>query len=496
MYFKHVFALCMVALLGVSSLLAAADAPIVDAAKNRDSATLRSLLKQRGVDVNAASADGSTALHWASHWGDVDSVKLLLAAGANAKAANRYGVTPLHEAVVITSLPIVEALLNAGASPNATYGAGETPLMAAARTGNVPIVKVLLDRGSTADAIEEYRGQTAIMYAAAENHPDVIKLLIDRGANVNQRSAVLNLKDSVRVSGGGVFMDRPNGGLTPLFFAAREGSIEAAEALIAAGADVNAKEDQYGFTPLLTAAYNGRYDFAAMLLNHGASPSDGSLYLAVELRNMATYSNRPNPPDVDTTMDALALIKVLLDKGADPNQAVNLKPPPIQAQGTVTIPAGGTALNRAVRSTDIVTIKLLLERGADPNMPIKDGTTPIMQAASGAAARGEEEEVVDKADQADPLEAIKLFVDAGADVNQVNEQGNTAVHLAAQRANDRVIEYLVSKGAKLDILNKGNRTALDLARQSKTTTELITKLGGIAGPPPAVAPAGGAPPAR
>jgi ankyrin repeat protein len=71
MYFKHVFALCMVALLGVSSLAAAADAPIVDAAKNRDMTTVRSLLKQRGVDVNATSADGTTALHWASHWGDL-----------------------------------------------------------------------------------------------------------------------------------------------------------------------------------------------------------------------------------------------------------------------------------------------------------------------------------------------------------------------------------------------------------------------------------------
>jgi len=494
MYFKHVFALCMVALLGVSSLTAAADAPIVDAAKNRDMTTVRSLLKQRGVDVNAASADGTTALHWASHWGDLETVKLLLAAGANAKAANRYGVTALHEAAVITSLPIMEALLKAGANANATYGAGETPLMSAARTGNVPIVKLLLANGAQANAVEEYRGQTAVMYSVAENHPEVTKVLIDNGADVNFRSMVYNLKDGVRVSGGGVFMDRPNGGLTPLFFAARQGSIEAAEALIAAGADVNAKEEQYGFTPLLTATYNGRYDFAAMLLSKGANANDGSLYLAVELRNMAVYSNRPNPPDIDRTLNALDLIKLLLDRGADPNLAVNIKPPQIQAQGTVTIPAGGTALNRAVRSTDLVSVKLLLEKGANPGLAIKDGTTPIMQASGGAAPRGEEEEVIDQADRADPLEAIMLFVEAGADVNAVNEQGNTASHLAAQRGNNRIIEYLVSKGAKLDVKNKGNRTPLDLARNNKATAELIQKLGGVAGgPPPAAAPAAATP---
>jgi ankyrin repeat protein len=489
--YKHILALSIAALLGVSSIAIAADAPIVDAAKNREMTTVRSLLKQRGVDVNAASADGSTALHWASHWGDLETVKALLAAGANAKTANRYGVTALHEAAVISNLPIMEALLKAGANANATYGAGETPLMSAARTGNLPVVKLLLANGAAVNTIEEYRGQTALMYAVAENHPEVTKFLIDNGADPNLRSRVFNLKDGVRVSGGGVFMDRPNGGLTPLFFAAREGNIEAAEVLIAAGADVNAKEDQYKFTPLLTATYNGRYDFAAMLLNKGADPNDGSLYLAVELRNMAVYSNRPNPPTVDRSMDALALIKMLLDKGADPNLALDMKPPQIQAQGTVTIPAGGTALNRAVRSTDLATVKLLLEKGANPSLAIKDGTTPIMQAAAGIAARGEEEEVIDLADRADPLEAIKLFVEAGADVNAVNAQGNTAVHLAAQRGNDRIIEYLVSKGAKLDIVNKGNRTPLDMAGNNKTTAALIQSLGGVKGgpPPTAAAPA-------
>ena len=73
------------------------DARLADAVKNRDKASVRSLLTQR-VDVNAPDVEGMTALHWAAHWDDLDTAKLLLRAGANAKAANRYGVTPLHEA--------------------------------------------------------------------------------------------------------------------------------------------------------------------------------------------------------------------------------------------------------------------------------------------------------------------------------------------------------------------------------------------------------------
>ena len=65
----------------------------VDAAKAGHVAAVRAEL-QKKVDVNAASSDGSTALHWAVHRDALDVVDLLLAAGANPKAANRYGVTP------------------------------------------------------------------------------------------------------------------------------------------------------------------------------------------------------------------------------------------------------------------------------------------------------------------------------------------------------------------------------------------------------------------
>src|SRR4051794_9798117 len=72
----------------------AADAPLADAAERKNSAAVRALLEQR-ANVNAPQADGMTALHWATHHDDLDSVKLLLTAGADAKAASRYGVTPL-----------------------------------------------------------------------------------------------------------------------------------------------------------------------------------------------------------------------------------------------------------------------------------------------------------------------------------------------------------------------------------------------------------------
>ena len=89
-------------------------ADAANAAQSRDTDALKNLVKQR-ADVNAAQPDGTTALHWAAHWNDAETVSLLLKAGANAKAVNRYGATPLSEAVVAGSPAMIEALLAAGA---------------------------------------------------------------------------------------------------------------------------------------------------------------------------------------------------------------------------------------------------------------------------------------------------------------------------------------------------------------------------------------------
>ena len=80
-----------------ASLLAADRPPLLDAARNGDTDALRALL-QKKVDVNAAEADGSTALHWASYRDDPESAGLLIRAGAWVNAVTDLGVTPLWTA--------------------------------------------------------------------------------------------------------------------------------------------------------------------------------------------------------------------------------------------------------------------------------------------------------------------------------------------------------------------------------------------------------------
>jgi ankyrin repeat protein len=470
---RHIFAFIVMSLLGVTILASTRDdVRLVNAVKNRDVATVRTLLKQR-IDPNGPDVDGTTPLIWAAHNGDSETGKLLIAAGANVKATNRYGVSALIEAAILGDVAMMDALLKAGADANSTYGAGETSLMLAARTGNLNAVKLLIDRGSNVNGADEFKGYTPLMFAATENQPAVAKLLIERGANVNAASRRFQFGE-LKSASGGALMERAEGGMTPLHYAAREGSVETGEVLIAGGADVNAPEPQHKFTPMLIAVYNGKYDFVSLLIKHGANVNDGSLYMAIELRNMDTYSNRPNPPETDRTLTATDIVKMLLAQGADPNQVFDKNPPQIQTQGTVTVPAGATAFYRAVKAADLTVMRMLLDKGANAGIAIKNGGTPLMLAAGGGPARTQEEEVVDKAGRADPVEVVKMILDAGADINAVNDQENTAVHLAAQRGSDKVVQYLVSRGAKLDLKNKQGKTPVEVA--PKRTAELIAKL--------------------
>ena len=80
---------------GLAGASVAAEKPaLADAAEARNRALIGTLL-DAGADVNAAQADGMTALHWAVYNDDADTAGLLVRSGANVNAANRYGVPPL-----------------------------------------------------------------------------------------------------------------------------------------------------------------------------------------------------------------------------------------------------------------------------------------------------------------------------------------------------------------------------------------------------------------
>ena len=243
------------------------------------------------------------------------------------------------------------------------------------------------------------------------------------------------------------------GGLTPLAFAARVNDLESVRILLAAGADVN-QVTNYGWSPLLIATENRYYQLASFLLDHGADPNLANkgawspLYIAVDNRNIEGGDYPLRKPD----MDHLDFIKKLIDKGADVNQRVKES----TWYRTVftsqwVLEDGATAFWRAAQSSDLAVMKLLLEHGADPNIATAQGVTPL-QVASGI---GWVEGVTYEWSKEANVEAVKLLLSLGADPNAQAETGRAALHGAGHKGSTAVIQVLVDAGAKVDIKDYG-----------------------------------------
>jgi ankyrin len=488
----------MVPLLVVTNLTAAgaaaSDLRVVEAVKSQDKEAVRLFLK-KGADVNTAQADGATALHWAAYWDDRDTADLLIRAGANVNAINDLRVTPLFLASTNGSAAMIDRLLKAGADPNLALSTGETPLMSASRTGNVTAVRLLLMGGANVNATEGSRGQTALMWTVAQGHPQVVQALIEHGADLHARSRVwpqlVNTEGNAKPTGN-LWVEQ--GGFTPLLFAARNGDLDSARLLLAAGANVNDTAPA-GTSALVVATHSGHGALAALLLDRGADPNAaGAGYTALHAALLR---------------GDLELVKALLAHGANPNAPVMRGTPVRRLSADWHLNRaliGATPYWLAAKFAEPSMMHILAANGADP-LFVKDGLTPLMVAIVGnsygtqigaASDRRGRPYYAGTLDEPDPedeervtLEAVTVAVELGVDINAADNAGNTALHGAASRRFNTVIQFLAAGGAQLDVKNQRGETPLALAatpRRSvdgvnppvddgQSTVDLLRKLG-------------------
>ena len=220
-----------------------------------------------------------------------------------------------------------------------------------------------------------------------------------------------------------------------------------------------------GSSPMVIAIANGHYTVAQYLLDAGADPSlaniDGlaPLYATVNMR-FAPVSWAPNPRTDQEAVDAVQLLAALLDAGADPNARIvrRLWFSPTSHNRLWIDPAGATPFWRAAQASDVESMRLLLAAGADPDLATFDETTPLMVAA-GIGWRG-------NFSQNAPdswMRAVHFLSEIGADVNATDTNGYTALHGAAALGDQEMVEFLVARGAKVDILNKAGNSPADMA---------------------------------
>ena len=512
----HATAACFVATgVMVAVVLGAGDSPLTKAVKAGDVQAVRALVKQ-GADVNARSGDGSTPLVWAVDASELDIARVLIAAKARIDVATDLGVTPLLHAARTGDAAMVDLLLRSGANPSLAHPDGETPLMAASKSGSVAAVRALLARGAKVNDADKFQNETPLMWAAAQGHVEVAGILLEAGADPNKQAHATSLATRKNA-------DHPTGGFTALMWAARNGNEAMVRRLAQGGANLNLKNGD-GASAMMIAIWNDRFDMAATLAALGADVNDGSLYVAVEMRDSTTdqfaFDGSRRRPDNPNKLTALDLMKLLLDKGADPNKRF------VGQFHSTSMPNSdrfdNTPFYRAALMSDVEALKVLiaskkvdLEQSpsaasappVDPDAPVDDapagrgrgnpnaGRTPAMVAMNGGRGPGMTggpgyiragDVPYREPGSRKPEDAFKVLIEAGANPNAKAPDGQTLLHQVARAGNLEMITLLAA--AKVDFEQKNNDglTALDVAEGKRPAGAAPAAGGrGRGGAPPA-----------
>jgi uncharacterized protein len=237
---------------------------------NNSNAALVSILLAAGANVNLKTESGKTALHLAcfSNNSNAALVSILLAAGANVNLQTESGDTALLACIYNNDTTLVPILLEAGANVNLKTKSGEAALHIACRKYYTGIVQILLSAGADVN-LANSSGYTALHIVCQEDNAHLIPILAAAEADVNL---------------GAKYTES-----TPLHIACLQGKVQLVNAMLNAGAFVDAN-DHVRQTPLHHAVSNGHGTVAAILLEANANINIGrarctALHIAVKRGN-------------------------------------------------------------------------------------------------------------------------------------------------------------------------------------------------------------------
>ena len=277
---------------------------------------------------------------------------------------------------------------------------------AACKAGNAIITRMLLERGA-----RYVLGRPGLKFwgllpdAAGAGHLEVVELLLhwnlatERVSQQRANSALCVAAGCGRIKVVQRLVEYGADALTVALYSAVAGHhVKVAAFLIDKGADFNAVVPNLGCSAWIHACNGGSLNVMRMLLDRGADPNTGA---------------EGESPLRAATLHPEAL-KMLLDSGADPNRILS---------------TGSTALLRAVLDQRSQSLTLLLQYGADPNLAhAATCETPLMVAALKHR-----------------LDNVRLLLERGADVTRVDLEGKSVLDMLGQGPNYAKVRELCTQ---------------------------------------------------
>lgn len=395
-----------------------------------------------------------TLAHCAAFYGNEEGLRDLLSRKANPNASTNFGRTPLHFASTNSHLGVIDILVEHKADLEQTEQLGCTAVYIAALDGQLDVVKKLIGYGAAVNVTATKTKNSVLSQAAGFGFPDVVEELLLHRADPSLKGPALSPLHLAAENGHTAIVARllevksevdarTAYGETPLHRAAYGGSAEASFLLIAARADVKAREERYQESVMQKVAHSGCVPVLQALADHGVSVNEAQngtlppLAIAVKesklemVKAMLSWGaevNSPGGADVAplhvaaSTGDAAA-IQILLEARAD-IEAISAK------SGL-----GFTPLYFACLGDHAAAFTALLDARADANARTTDQSSMLHSTAyTGSPA------------------AAKLALASGLDVNeQEPKSGRTPLHIVLERMQ----ALIVASSAESEESNKG-----------------------------------------